>query len=79
MKEGDICVINVNSLLPTEKVSQGMLQTNMLEKRILVNIVIIKQQLMAISRFTRKLYIMEKNIHVISAILKPPSRAAWIF
>ena len=77
MKEGDICVINVNSLLPTEKVSQGMLQTNMLEKRILANIVNIKQQLMAISIFTWKLYMMEKvSIYVISVILKTPNRAA---
>ena len=77
MKEGDICVINVNSLLPTEKVSQGMLQTNMLEKRILANIVNIKQQLMAISIFTWKLYMMEKvSMYVISVILKTPNRAA---
>ena len=77
MKEGDICVINVNSLLPTEKVSQGMLQTNMLEKRNLANIVNIKQQLMAISIFTWKLYMMEKvSMYVISVILKTPNRAA---
>ena len=77
MKEGDICVVNVNSLLPTEKVSQGMLQTNMLEKRILANIVNIKQQLMAISIFTWKLYMMEKvSMYVISVILKTPNRAA---